>query len=419
MPVTTLDRATGDSRNDYPYFLPDGHHFLYFVFSSDEQRKGIYVGDLAGTPATRVLPSVSRATLAGEVLLFVRDRNLFAQTFDSRSLSVTGTPVRVAEGVGWSGSTISDYAFSSSDNGVVAYWTGLRFRTTRLQWFDRQGRRLTSIGSPAIDISLALSLDGEHVAVERLDPRRITLDIWTIESSSGFASRSTSEGRWAGTPLFSRSGDLFFSMLLDLRPFNIAGRGNERPRNLPGESVSPSWLSDVSPDGRYVLLTQDAPETLSDIWLLDTSKPSDPEPLLRTAFTEMSGSFSSDMKRIVYSSDKTGRPEIYVNSFPALDNEVPLSDNGGLLPRWTKRGTEVIYLSADRRTLLAVDVSSSKPRAPQVLFELPKLSSDPSIARTRFPYAPTEDGQRFLVLVAVDEPEPPSLVVGVNWQTAR
>jgi hypothetical protein len=105
----------------------------------------------------------------------------------------------------------------------------------------------------------------------------------------------------------------------------------------------------------------------------------------------------------------------YMNSFPALDNEIPLSQSGGILPRWS-RGKEVVYMSADRRTLLAVEVSGSKPGTPHILFELPKLSTDASVARTRIPYAVTEDGQRFLMLVAVDEPVPPSLIVGFNWQ---
>jgi dipeptidyl aminopeptidase/acylaminoacyl peptidase len=262
---------------------------------------------------------------------------------------------------------------------------------------------------------LSLSSDGEHVAVERLEPKKITLDVWTIESASGFASRTTSDGRWAGTPQFARNGDLFFSMLVDLLPFRVTARGNERTRSLPGGPVTPSWLSDVSPDGRYVLLTQVAPDTLSDIWLLDTTKSSGPEPLLRSGFSETSGAFSSDVKRIVYSSDRTGRPEIYVNSFPALDKEVPLSESGGILPRWSRHGHEIVYMSTDRRRLLAVDVSGSKPGAPHVLFELPKLSTDASVARTRNPYAVTEDGQRFLMLVALDEPVPPSLIVGRNW----
>ena len=168
-----------------------------------------------------------------------------------------------------------------------------------------------------------------------------------------------------------------------------------------------------------MLLTEVAPDASSDIWLLDTSKSSGPEPLLRSGFSETSGSLSSDMKRIVYSSERTGRPEIYMNSFPALDNEVPLSESGGVLPRWAKRGNEVLYMSIDRRTLLSVDVSGAKPTAPHVLFGLPRLSTDASVARTRSPYAVTEDGQRFLMLVAVDEPVLPSLGVGVNWQTAR
>ena len=418
--VTTVDLAQGDSRNDFPHFLPDGRHFLYFLLSRDDQRTGIYVQDLDGGPqSARVMPLVSRATLAGEFLLFIRDRNLFAQRFDLASSRVIGTAVRIAEGIGWSGSSVSDYAFDSSDTGVIAYWTGLRFPTTRLQWFDREGRPLSSIGTPAIDISLALSLDGERIAVERLDPKKITFDIWTIESSSGFASRMTSEGRWAGTPFFARNGDVFFSMLTDTVPFRVVKRGNESPRKLPGGPLTPSWLSDVSSDGRYALLTQVAPETLSDVWLLDMSKSSELQSLLRSGFSETSSSFSRDMKRIVYSSDKTGRPEIYVNSFPALDNELPLSESGGMLPRWSRHGNEIVFMSTDRRTLLAVDMSGSKPGAPRVLFELPKLSTDVSVAGTRSPYAVTEDGQRFLMLVAVDEPVPPSLVVGVNWQTAR
>jgi serine/threonine protein kinase len=76
----------------------------------------------------------------------------------------------------------------------------------------------------------------------------------------------------------------------------------------------------------------------------------------------------------------------------------------------------------EARTLAALNhpnIAQIGLEKPHVLFELPKLSTDVSVAGTRSPYAVTEDGQRFLMLVAVDEPVPPSLVVGVNWQTAR
>ena len=76
----------------------------------------------------------------------------------------------------------------------------------------------------------------------------------------------------------------------------------------------------------------------------------------------------------------------------------------------------------EARTLAALNhpnIAQIGLEKPHVLFELPKLSTDVSVAGTRSPYAVTEDGQRFFMLVAVDEPVPPSLVVGVNWQTAR
>src|SRR5947207_5071210 len=144
VPVTTLDQAAGESLHAFPWFLPDGHRFLYLAVNPDRQKIAIWVADLNSKERRRVAPASTKAVYSPPgLLLFARERTLMAQPFDASTAQVIGDPVPVAEQVEYSpifGS--SQPLFSVSRNGVLVYSSGGAGAATQLTWFDRSGKPL-------------------------------------------------------------------------------------------------------------------------------------------------------------------------------------------------------------------------------------------------------------------------------------
>jgi eukaryotic-like serine/threonine-protein kinase len=114
---------------------------------------------------------------------------------------------------------------------------------------------------------------------------------------------------------------------------------------------------------------------------------------------------------IAYTSDKSGRMEIYVRAFPSGDAEQKVSIDGGVAPRWADNG-EIFFLSLDA-TMMAARVDTAKgfkPNIPEPLFP-----TGLSLTNLR-PYAVAADGQQFLIPMSVDPRASPPLTVLSNWQ---
>ena len=123
---------------------------------------------------------------------------------------------------------------------------------------------------------------------------------------------------------------------------------------------------------------------------------------------------SPDGRWLAYTSTESGRPEIYVQSFPSPGGgKWQVSKDGGAYSRWRRDGKELFYLAADRR-LMSVEVkwgAGFEAGVPKALFEAPI----PAEQLTRYHYAVTADGQRFLIIKSVGEVSAQPLTVVVNW----
>ena len=128
----------------------------------------------------------------------------------------------------------------------------------------------------------------------------------------------------------------------------------------------------------------------------------------------MHGNFSPDGGLVAYTSNESGRVEVYVETVPRSDRKWPVSTNGGYEPRWRADGGEIYYLSEDRN-LMAVPVGAGPSFGiPKPLFQA-HVPAGVSWLRTH--YVPSRDGQRFLVNVATDTVASPITVV-LNWSAS-
>ena len=151
---------------EWPWFLPDGRHFLFFHRAADDAR-GVYVGSLGSQTTKLVLPGDFQAVFAPpDYLLFAREEGLvLAQHFDLERLELTGEPFSVAEGV-WSFRP-SDRVSVSAAGGVLAY-INASLMNTELAWFDRSGRPIGTVGAPGPNQgqSPRIAPDGANVAID-------------------------------------------------------------------------------------------------------------------------------------------------------------------------------------------------------------------------------------------------------------
>src|SRR5207249_12025640 len=127
---------------------------------------------------------------------------------------------------------------------------------------------------------------------------------------------------------------------------------------------------------------------------------------------ELHGNFSPDGHLVAYTSNESGKFEVYVETFPRSERRWPISTNGGYEPRWRRDGREIYYLSEDRK-LMAVSVGPGpKFDVPKPLFQ---TGVPPGVNALRTNYVPSGDGRRFLINTQTAEPAPNPITVVLNW----
>src|SRR5262249_14285741 len=210
-PVTSLDESRREMGHSWPYFLPDGRHFLYLAWSWAPQNRAIFVGSLDSAEKTLVMQSESKAIYASPgYLLFQRDGVLQAQPFDAKKLRLTREPIRVAEEISIAklnrGGLVGAAAFNVSpgpENNTLVYKK--LTRKNQLHWIDPSGKD-TEVGVPAAGyLGPDLSPDGKYLAIHKHEGAGG--DVWVIELSTGKSSRLTLDpSQENSSPIWSPDG---------------------------------------------------------------------------------------------------------------------------------------------------------------------------------------------------------------------
>ena len=198
---------------------------------------------------------------------------------------------------------------------------------------------------------------------------------------------------------------------IEFQQRSAQGGGDDRVVLSSAEMPSNnSVLTDWSSDGRHIVFSA-VPESDYDLWLLAVGKDVKATKFISSVGDQMHGNFSPDGHLLAYTSNESGRFEIYVETVPRSDWKRPVSTNGGYEPRWRADGRELYYLSSDRK-LMAVDVGPGPSfGTPKLLFQT-QIRAGVTSLRTH--YVPSRDGERFLVNTALDIAPSPITVV-VDW----
>ena len=365
-PVTVLDTSQDETSHLGPLFLPDGRRF---VFGAIGRGIGTYLGSIDSPERKRLSSDMQPAFgfASPDLLFFMRDRTLTAQRLDLNRLELTGEPIRVAENVDRLG---PGAAFAVSIGGSVVHWAGA-LDIVQPTWFRRDGSIAGTLGTPAAYMNVALSPDGRQAAFDRFDR---TPGIWVMDALRGSATRSTFFSIYQSTPVWSPDSSAFVFAGAQTGPPNLYQRrlgASSSAEHLSGTAAQTLFPQSWSPDGRYLAYVSMDPKTDADIWRLALSDDREALPILRTSFSETHARISPDGRWMAYVSDESGRPGVYVTSFPQPGRAWLVSANGGTFPVWQRSGRE-LYLprpgpDADggtRRRRIGLRRGSADPAVP-------------------------------------------------------
>ncbi|HWZ98543.1 MAG TPA: protein kinase [Candidatus Dormibacteraeota bacterium] len=418
-PVTHLD-VNLHSTHRWPFFLPDGQHFLYMAANHVKplgEQNGVFIASLDGK-MNRLLVSTSvGAQFASGKLLYVHDSKLMAQTLDLRKLVLTGNTATIAEGLVTDiGVWHSTFTVSNAD--TLLYQTGTASGKSRLEWVDRNGKHLNFVSETDILFGPRLSKSGKQLLAAMGDPGA---DIWRLDPSGQQKTRLTFENLSVSEAVWSPDETRFaYSLGQPGKRFTLnvkTSSGSGAPKVLE-ETSDINSPTDWSPDGRY-LLCERFVNGASQIWVVDLEGK---EPTHAFGITSVSpdlqssGQFSPDGKWMALVSSVTG-PQVIVVPFKGGGGKWQVSTEGGRWPRWRRDGKELYFVS-NRNEMMAVRITekgeSLEVGSPERLF-----AYHPALRIFRsgmINYDVAIDGKKFLLDVAADENTRPLTLLS-NWNS--
>jgi serine/threonine protein kinase/Tol biopolymer transport system component len=335
-------------------------------------------------------------------IVYVDNSTLWAVPFDLETLEPRGDAAAVETQIG---TYANEADFAISANGVLAYVPGLgaAARSRRLVWVDRDGQPNEldfgedRYGAPVI------SPDGTKLAIWLED------DVWVYDMRRGSRVRLTSDG--GNHPVWTPDGDRVAFEVPGKGLFSQSADGSDEAVPLFESELNSrpeSWL----PDGSELAYSQLSQESGWDIWTWSQDGSS---VVIDSPFDEDGAMFSPDGRWLAYVSDETGTREVYVVTYPGLEDKVPLSVGGGRAPVWSPRGDEIFYRDLEGR-LFAVSVDPDagfEPSRPELLFDGPYATAGGGDSH----YDVSPDGRRFLMVASAGASRDlsPRLVVVLNW----
>jgi Tol biopolymer transport system component len=405
--ATTFDATRGENSHRFPSFLPDGRHFVYAALPEVQANLlQISVASLDGPSGRRLLLGrTSPRYAAPGYLIFARDQAVVAQRIDLSTLTMVADNVPLADRPSVEGPFTGAPGVDCARDGTIVYDETDR-RPTDLVFVGKDGRPIKTllrhdgaVGSPVMSHSGdRLAMIGDSDGVGKLwmvdltagTEGRISLAdqklrglAWTPDDAHIVANDDGTPGKPKLEAIDSRSG---------------AGRGVFTQDN---------WLvpTSIAPDGT-ILLDELIPGRLYDIVYLPRGDGQKTRPYLATSSNETSAVISPDGRVVAYTSDASGRQEIYVDAFPDPTAARRVSTDGATGASWRADGREIYFTSGRTVYACAVNTQSSiEVGKPRILFELPNeirgLASRP-------------DGDGFYLLLPVGE-NPSSLTVVHNW----
>ena len=425
-PASLLDVSRGDTSHTWPAFLPDGSRFLYYVRSTDEKRRGIYLGRTdrpatqEGTPLLRTESDAVFASLPGTskgALFYVTDGRIGVRRFDTERLTVDADARTIGFTAGEG--TLYDSVMISASSEVLAFAQISVPFGDRLHSVTRDGEHLSALDQPESQHWPRISPDGRRVMRTRVGLPN-NADVWVDDLERGTRVRVTTAVEPDMQPVWAPDGKRIAYVTGKLPgrggPDRISiaaadGAGVIRTFSCPGAYCEPT---DWSRDGTQLLLNV-LTNTGVDIWMVAIDDEASARPLLNEAFAEHDARLSPDGRWIAYVSEEAGRPEVSAQSMTGAHRRFVISADGGAQPVWRRDGEELFFVAPDGQ-LQSVSVRWKSDAVPE--FGLPIRLKIPPVGFAHWgtQYDVSPDGSRIYFLRQNEQAPPHEIHVVMGWQ---
>lgn len=361
VPVTKLDRAQQTSHR-WPFFLPDGKHFLYLAINHDPTRASndaLYYASLDGSENRLLFRSQSNAVYGSGYLLFARSGQLMAQPFDPDSGTLSGEPQPLASGI------VDDIStwhmdVTASNNGLLIFGSG-GTADWKLVWMDRNGKQIGTVADKLTNLQAAsISPQGDRVV---LQTDTGTNDVWILDLARGMRTRITFGQVSATFPVWSPDGKWV--------TYNTSRNGQAQlnRKRADGSGAEELLLNDLEPvvptdwtrDGKYLIYSRGTVGNNLEIWALPLQgerKPFLLVPRPANSFASQ-GRLSPNGRWLAYASAESGTAQVYVVPFQGGQGKWQVSTTEGAQPKWSRDGKELYFQNNVSRELFAVSVQET------------------------------------------------------------
>ncbi|MDZ4722466.1 MAG: protein kinase [candidate division Zixibacteria bacterium] len=416
--ATEFSKNRSELIHAWPFFLPDGKHFLYIAQVDTNILLGsnfmLCVGSLDRTLNKDLMKVSTRIEYSpAGYILHAQDGNIIAQPFDADKLELSGEPFPIAENV----QTLNHMAhFSVSDNGTLVYKPVGSTDKNLLVWFDRTGQAIDTVGRPGPYTDISVSPDGKKVAYGLINAETQKRSIWVYDLLRDVPTRLTFGDVDDIWPIWSPDGThIAYASNVNgkYEIFAKLANGLGEPKKLltTKGNIGPS---DWSADGKTIVASFNSSDW--DIWLVSADGSGKYEELTSTPSNENKSKLSPNGRYIAYQSNESSNNDVYVRELGGSGGKWQISSGGGWVPMWRSDGEELFYRTPGQDVMaVAVDIKSQsfEPGLPKKLFRQ-DLGGIPDIM-LQYRSAISPDGQKFLMNVSSTHSATQSIMVILDW----
>jgi eukaryotic-like serine/threonine-protein kinase len=394
-----------------PYFLPDGKHFLYVQSGGNAGRlSGVYGASLEGGESTQILPVGSNVVYSDGYLFYVKDGTLTAQAFNPSSLRFEGNAISIAAGIEFHGPRNLGY-FSVSRNLLVYRKATIGDR--ELVWLDTSGKVVDRWGEPAPYNGSNFSPGSQMAILSRAAANGSEASMWLGDPQRKTVQRLTADTPMIESAVVSADGNSVFictsafsSSTLLRRTLTASGTEEKVLEGLEGSYD----VDSASRDGRYLFMGKQDSKTNWDIYYMDLQGERKLVPLLTGPYAERASALSPDDKWLAYTSNETGKVELYVTPFPGAGSKWQVSSNGiGGEFDWSSDSKNLRYREGEKVYDVEVHATAGRPdfSPPKELMTIPGNAMLITIS---------SDGKRALAAQPVGDSADAPIDLILNWQ---
>jgi eukaryotic-like serine/threonine-protein kinase len=393
--LTTPDAARGEQYHAWPDLLPDGEHVLFSSVTHNDSTLAVLS---LRTGRWRLIDGLRDAAHARYLdsghVVFLRAGALFAVPFSREQLTPTGAAVPIVREVflGWSAGLDFPY-YAASRSGTLLYVAGAGVPDSRYVRVDRAGRTGPLLSDPvrhypnaAGSFHITVSADGRRVALAKRSGRPSS-DLWTYDVDAGTGLRLTRQDANI-SPVWSADSRRVFFACFAKQSFDLCSIAPDAsgPATVVFARERDQFPTSVSRNDGWLAFHETTPAAGLDLHILRLDGDHGTQAIAATPADEMDASFSPDSRYLAYSSNESGRHEVYVQAIAGGRGKTNVSRDGGRLPKWSADGKELFFL----RGTAIMSVGVTTRAALQVTS--PRLVLDGDYAEL---FDPFPDGQHF------------------------